>query len=239
MARVGIIADTHFPFTHPMYLRFVQDVFNTWRVNRIVHIGDVVEAHALSFHEHDPNGLSAESEADAASKEIDHWRSVFPSLKVCIGNHDERQFRAARAAGIPDRYIKSYATLFGTPKWKWDFSHVIDGVLYEHGTGTSGKDAAYNRAVQKRTSLVMGHVHAYGGVKWNCNEFDAIFGMNVGCGLDCKSYAANYGRAFAIRPVLGCGVVLDGNRAVFERMACGSGEKYHRKRAGRRCKRAT
>lgn len=234
MSRVGIIGDTHAPFTHCMYLRFCQDIFEQWGVDQIVHIGDVIDAHALSFHEHDPNGRSAEDEAAQAAVELEKWKHVFPKAKVCIGNHDERHFRQAKRSGLPSRFLRGYAEVWRTPHWLWDFAHVVDGILYEHGTGTSGKDAAINRAVQKRRSLVIGHVHSYAGVKHHANEFDCIFGMNVGCGIDCRAYAFDYGKAFPIRPVLGCGVVLDGEHAFFEKMACGKGEKYHRSRAKRR-----
>lgn len=225
---VGIIGDTHLPFCHPAYLRFCRDTFRRHNVKQVVHIGDVVDAHALSFHEHNPNGQSAEDEASRAARELVKWKRAFPDLKVCIGNHDERHFRTARKAGMPDRYLRSYADVWDTPGWKWDFSHRIDGVLYEHGTGTTGKDAAMNRATQKRTSLVMGHVHAFAGVKYHSNEFDRIFGLNVGCGIDCRAYAFDYGKAFPIRPVLGCGIVRDGTEAVFVPMPCGPKEKYHR-----------
>lgn len=225
--RIGIVGDVHEPFTHPMYRRFVQDVFTQWRVNHVHFIGDIVDLHALSFWEHDPNGMSAEGESAEAARGVEAWRETFPRATVSIGNHDERQYRKARKAGIPDRFIRDYRDVWNTPKWDWQFSHTFDGVLYEHGTGTSGKDAAFNRAHQKRCSLVMGHVHSYPGVKWHANEFNRIFGMNVGCGVDNDAYAMAYGKAFPIRPVLGCGVVIDGY-PYFEPMPCGVGEAYHR-----------
>ena len=217
-----------------MYLRFVQDVFEKWNINRVHFVGDIIDSHAISFWEHDPDGHSAGAEADAASKSLEKWRAAFPKATVCIGNHDERHFRVAKKAGLPGRFIRAYKDVWETPKWNWDFSHVIDGVLYEHGTGTSGKDAAINRAMQKRMSLVMGHVHSFAGVKWHANEFNAIFGMNAGCGIDCRAYAFDYGKAFPIRPVLGCGVVLDGYHAYFTPMPCGKGERYSRTRAGKK-----
>lgn len=228
---VGIIGDTHFPFVHPMYLAFVSDTFAAWDVNTIVHIGDVVDGHAISFHEHDPNGKSAEDEAALACKELEAWKKAFPKALVCIGNHDERHYRQAKRTGLPARFLRGYSAVWDTPHWRWDFAHGVDGVLYEHGTGSSGKDAALNRAVQKRRSSVIGHVHSYAGVKFHANEFDCIFGLNVGCGIDCRAYAFDYGKAFPIRPVLGCGIVLDGEHAFFERMQCGVKEPYHRSRA--------
>lgn len=231
--RIGIVGDVHEPFTHPMYRKFVSDVFDSWDVRHVHFVGDLVDLHALGFWDHDPNGLSAESESEAAAVGVQRWRDQFPKATVSIGNHDERQYRRARKAGIPDRYIRDYADVWQTPKWDWQMWHRFDGVLYEHGTGSSGKDAALNRAVQKRTSLVMGHVHSYAGCKYHTNEFSRIFGLNVGCGVDCEAYAMAYGRPFPIRPVLGCGVVIDGEAAYFEPMPCGVGERYHKSKGGK------
>ncbi len=231
--RIGVVGDIHEPFVHPMYRRFCIDTFAKWKVNHVHFIGDIVDLHALSQWDHDPDGRSAGDECKLAEAGVKKWHRTFNGASVSIGNHDERHFRLAKKNGMASRFLKDYANVWSTPTWDWRFSHRWDGVLYEHGTGSSGKDAAINRAIQKRTSLAMGHVHCWAGVKWHTNEDDAIFGMNVGCGVDPKAYAFEYGKAFAIRPVLGCGVVIDGEPH-FLRMQCGRGEKYHRRRAGKR-----
>lgn len=229
--RIGIVGDPHLPFCHPKYLRFCKDTFAKWRVNKIHIIGDLVDNHAISTSwDHDPNGYSAGHELEAALKQIERWKTAFPKATVSIGNHDTRAFRAANKAGLPDKFLKSYAEVWETPRWDWQFSHTFDGVLYEHGTGSSGKDAAIDRAIQKRTKLVMGHTHTYAGVKWHTNETSRIFGLQVGCGIYMPSYAFAYGRDFPVRPVLGCGVVIDGDEAHFIPMPCGRGEKYHARR---------
>lgn len=229
--RVGIVADLHEPFTHPMYMRFVMDTFNQWGVTKIHFIGDIVDNHALSFYQHDPNGLSAEGEAVLAEEHVAEWYKNFPKATVSVGNHDERHYRVARRYGIPDRYVRGYKDIWNTPGWNWSVSTIYDDVLYEHGTGSSGKDAALNRAMEKRTSLVMGHTHAFPGVKYHANDFDRIFALQVGCGIDHNAYAFAYSKAFATRGVLGCGIVIDGVFAYFEPMPCGPSEKYHRSRA--------
>lgn len=231
--RVGIVGDIHEPFAHPMYRRFCMDMFRKWRVDHVHFAGDIVDQHALSFWDHDPNGFSAEGEALDAKPRVKRWHRTFQG-SVSIGNHDERHFRVARKAGLPDRYLRSYAEVWDTPNWDWRFEHLIDGVCYEHGTGTSGKDAAMNLAIQKRMSVCIGHVHSYPGAKYHANPKSVIFGLNAGCGIDCKAYAFAYGKAFPVRPVLGCGIVIDGDVAFFEIMPCGRGQKYHRSRAGRR-----
>lgn len=228
--RVGIVGDVHLPFEHAHYLRFCLDVFKAWKVDHIHLIGDIVDGHALSFWEHNPNGRSAEDEAAEALEKMKEWKKRIKAATVSIGNHDARHYRTARKAGIPDRYMRDYATVWGTPGWDWRESHVIDHVLYEHGIGTSGKDAAINRAMQKRCSTVIGHTHTYAGIKWHANEFDRIFGLNAGCGIDIDRYAFEYAKPFPIRPVLGCGIVIDGLYAYFEPMSCGKGEEYHKRR---------
>jgi predicted phosphodiesterase len=229
--RIGIVGDVHIPFEHPLYLEFIADTFRQWRIDRVHFAGDVVDAHALSFHEHNPNGRSAEDEAAEATARVRRWYRRWPCASVAIGNHDARHFRVARKGGIPDRYVRTYGEVWNTPGWSWAESHIMDGVVYEHGIGTSGKDAAINRAVQKRCSTVIGHVHSYAGVKWHANEFDRIFGLNAGCGIDIDQYAFEYAKPFSVRPVLGCGIVLDGEFAFFEPMPCGRREKYHKSRA--------
>lgn len=230
MARVGVVGDLHLPFVHPRYLQFIKDTFAAWQVDQVVFIGDIVDCHALGFWDSDPNGRSAEDEAALAKKGVQIWRKAIPKGKVCIGNHDERHYRTARKAGIPDRYLRGYAEVWGTPGWDWRESHHVDGVVYEHGTGTSGKDAAFNRASKKRRSLVMGHTHTYAGVKYHTNDFDRIFGLGVGCGIDCRAYAMAYAKPFVDRPVLGCGIVLDGKYAYFEPMAISPSEPYSRRK---------
>ena len=43
--------------------------------------------------------------------------------------------------------------------------------------------------------------------------------MQVGCGIDVKAAAMDYGKKFNQKPILGCGVVVDGELAVFEPMS--------------------
>jgi predicted phosphodiesterase len=231
MSVVLVIGDTHFPFVHPMYRQFCADVGKKHKADWVHHIGDVVDAHAISFHEHDPDGHSPSRELDLACEEIERWKKTFPQMSVSIGNHCERHVRAARKAGLSGRYIKTYKDLFETPDWDWQFEHVWESVLYTHGTGSAGKDAAINLAIQRRSSVAQGHTHTFPGVKYHANQSSIIFGMNCGVGLDDRSYAFAYGRNFVTKPVLGCGVVRDGEEATFVPMPCASGQAYHRSRA--------
>jgi predicted phosphodiesterase len=213
---VGIISDTHAPFTKEGYLEFVSDTFDRFGIDEVVHIGDEVVYHAISFHPSDPEGLSAGDEFQETLKCLEPWFKRFPDVKVCIGNHTERGYRMAMKSGLPSYMLKDYKQLWEAPVgWDWQFQHELHGVIYTHGTGSSGKTAHELRAQANRQSTVIGHIHSHAGIKFMASDKDLIFGMNVGCGIDVNSYAMAYGKVYPSRPVIGCGVVLDHGREPF------------------------
>jgi predicted phosphodiesterase len=223
--RVGIIGDTHEPFTHPDYRNFCYKTFEQFKVTKIVHIGDEVDNHALSYHEHNPNGDSAEAEAEKAMKAMEKWYKTFPNVDVIVGNHSALPHRQATTAGIPKRFMKAYEDVWEAPKgWKWHTDIDIDHVKYIHGIGSSGQLGAITRAIRSRQSTVIGHIHSFGGVSYQASDTDLIFGLNVGCGIDTRSYAFEYGKPFVNKPTLGCGIVIDGFRGIFYPMNLG--KKY-------------
>tara|TARA_R110000787_G_scaffold87489_3_gene186385 strand:+ start:11270 stop:12031 length:762 start_codon:yes stop_codon:yes gene_type:complete len=221
---VGIIGDTHEPFCLPEYRNWCYEIFNRFGVSEIVHIGDEVDNHALSYHENSDGAFDAMREAEMAQTAMDKWYKTFPDVKVCVGNHSALPFRKATSSGIPKRFLKTYEEIWNAPKgWKWELQWEIDGVLYEHGTGTSGQNGARNRASANRQSTVIGHSHSFGGVSYMASRNDMIYGLNVGCGIDNSSYAMAYGKQFPKKPTIGCGVVLDGGRTgIFVPMDLGS-----------------
>jgi len=206
---VLVIADTHFPFVKKGYLDFCLDIGRRVKCKRFVHIGDLCDNHAISYHEHDPNGRSPIDEMVEADKHLKEWFKAFPSLFLCRANHDLVD-RKARTEGLPDRLFKPFREIWGLPRgWQNEFSFEIDGVRYQHGTGYSGDSAHLKAAYNNRQSTVIGHTHANAAIGYLANEKDCIFGMNVGCGIDRNTYAMNYGRDFKKKPIISCGVVTD------------------------------
>jgi hypothetical protein len=53
-------------------------------------------------------------------------------------------------------------------------------------------------------------------VRWWANPEFRVFGMSVGCGIDINRLQFEYGRKITAKPILGCGVVLNGRQAYFE-----------------------
>lgn len=218
MSRVLVIGDTHFPACHEQYLEFVKDVHRKYKCNKVVHIGDVVDHHTISFHKKHPESLGACAEYTKAKESIIKWQRVFNDVLVCIGNHDERVFRLAADQGIPQLYIKHYKEIYETKNWRWDYNHIIDGVYYSHGTGTGGMFPAFNVMKSQACSCVLGHHHSIAGINWLVGPKTRYFGMDVGSGVNHTHLGFSYGQNHIKKPIVSCGVVIDGKHPYLEVM---------------------
>jgi len=218
---VLVIGDLHEPFTREGYLGFCAQTGLAFGASEVVFIGDIVDNHALSYHDHDPCGMSPGDELSRAREALKKWAAVFPKARVCIGNHDARIHIRAHKSGLPGNILKTLGEIYGTPGWDYQLRHELDGVLYLHGTRYSGMTAHRRIAMENRQSTVIGHIHAHAGVCYLASPMDLIFGMNVGCGVDEHTYAMEYGKDFQIKPVLGCGIVYDKKEAHFIPMDLG------------------
>ena len=227
MSRVLVVGDVHEPVAHPGYLQFCLDLYEAWNCDTVMMIGDVVDWHSVSFHARHPDCPGPSDEYELAYAAIQKWVKAFPDAIVTIGNHDERLIRLAQSTNIPSRFIRDYAEVWDTPGWKWVHEHILDDVYYFHGTGFSGKYPAANAVTRMAMSVVMGHVHSAGGVKWLVNPQKRMFGMDTGCGIDDRAAAFAYGHHLKTRSVLSAGVVLDGI-PYHEIMPISRGDLYHR-----------
>uniref|UniRef100_A0A6M3LIS1 Putative calcineurin-like phosphoesterase n=1 Tax=viral metagenome TaxID=1070528 RepID=A0A6M3LIS1_9ZZZZ len=210
---IGVIADTHIPFEYKHYLSFCQQTFKEYKCTKIIHIGDLVDNHAISYHEVDCDGMSAEDEMKEADKHLKKWYKAFPKLKLCRGNHDRMVDRKGKTSNLPKRVFKKFRDIWGLPfDWEDDWSFKINGILFQHGSGYASKYSHIQCAYDQRMNVVIGHNHCVLGVDYLESEQNRIFGMSVGCGIDVKSYAMAYQRDFRRKPVKGCGVILENGK---------------------------
>jgi hypothetical protein len=211
MSKVLIIADTQHPFDHKDYLRFLKAVSKKYSCDTFVHVGDEIDSHALADWDHDPDGMSAGDELKAAIKRLKPYYEAFPEVRVCESNHTARAFRKAFKAGINKAWLKDYREALQAPKgWQWADKYEIDGVVYKHGLGYSGQAGALKAAMDEMKPCVIGHLHSDAGILYWANTERLLFGMNVGSGIDRKSYAFEYGKHMRKKPILSCGVVING-----------------------------
>jgi hypothetical protein len=212
-SRVLVVGDLHEPFSHAKYLDFCIDTYNNFNCNKVVFIGDLIDNHATSNWGSDPEGRGVADELELAVEKLKLWYKQFPEATVTLGNHDIRPFKKAFKAGLPSKWLKGFNELIEAPKrWRFVERIFIDGVLYEHGT-QSGDMAAVNVARNHRCSVVVGHGHSFSGVRYLSSSVNGtIFAANVGCGIDENAYAFAYGKSESRRPVISCGVVLEGKQ---------------------------
>ncbi len=221
MSRVLVIGDTHCPAMHPKYIGFLKKIEKKYKCNRVVHIGDSVDWNAISFHEKCPHMPSPAEEYKLAKKQIAKLYKAFPDLDYMVGNHSDLPARKARATGLPEDVLRPFNELWDVPRWRVhermdDF--ILDGVIYRHGDKEKkGRMAALNNAKEQHAPVVQGHFHAQFGIEYAANQFRAIWGMQVGCGVQPGHPNMKYSKQYSARPILGCGVVINGNPYV-ERM---------------------
>ena len=202
-----VIGDLHEPFTKSGYLEFCREQQEIHNCGTIIFIGDLIDNHFSSYHETDPDGYSAGFELDLAIENISNWYYTFPQATIIIGNHDRLVYRKAFSSGLSKRWIKDYAEVLETPNWKFVENINLFGINFNHGEGGTAR----NRAKSELQSQVQGHLHTQLYSEFMVGANYIIFGMQVGCGVDNKSYAMAYGRNFK-KPALGCGVILNDGR---------------------------
>jgi len=219
---VLVIGDCHAPAMHPKYIPFLKKIHKKHNCGRVVHIGDIVDWAALSYHEKEAFMPNPVDEFKEAQKQVKALHKAFPKADLLIGNHDSLPSRKASNLGLPEEVLRDFDRLWQLDGWTIHPRYAdleIDDVIYRHGDkGKGGLMAAYKNCIAEFKSVVQGHLHAQAGVVYHANGGDCVFGMQVGCGVDHSHPAMNYGRVYAAKPILGCGVVYSSKLAFFEPM---------------------
>lgn len=206
---VLIIGDLHLPFSLNGYLEHCIDTYKKYNCNEVIFIGDIIDNHASSYHETNPDGSNAGQELAKAIKDVSKWYKAFPKASIIIGNHDRIIMRKAYSSGLSRHWIKDYNEVLNTPDWNFIESIEIDNVKYIHGEGGTAR----SRVKGDLQSIVQGHLHTQCYIEWFVGNKFKLFSMQVGCGIDHKSYAMAYAKENK-KPAIACGVVLDGTTAI-------------------------
>lgn len=207
------IPDLHCPFQHQDALEFLKAVRDRYRPTKILCLGDEIDAHAFSRYPKDPNGLSPGDEISKAREALYPFYREFPNVMVCESNHTVRGHKLAFQAGLPQVFLSHISVVLNAPDgWVWKNRWIIDDVVYMHGdAGKSGAYAHINYMKALKKSVVIGHIHSYGGVNYE----GALWGMNAGCLIDHEQYCFSYAKNMPIPVSLGCGLIMGGKEAHF------------------------
>jgi len=122
------------------YVDFLKDIQRKYKIKQdhVIHIGDLVDLHCLSFHKKTPEHVAADFEYKKALQQIRTLTKAFPRCQMLMGNHDALPMRLAVEIGLPTNYLKNFNNVFELPKgWVvYPRYHqlIIDNVLYQHAS---------------------------------------------------------------------------------------------------------
>ena len=209
--KILVISDMHLPYQHKDSIIFLKEIKKEFKPDMIVNIGDLLDFHAISMHEHNPDLYSAGMELDKAKEYIKQLEDIFPEVVEVDSNHSSLVYRRALKFGMSKQFLKPYGEFLGTRKWTW-----VDDLTLTMSDGkrcffTHGRSADILKVSQTMgMSAVQGHYHTKFLISYWANPDNLFFAMNVGCLINQKSMAFNYAKNFKTRFILGCGIILNG-----------------------------
>jgi hypothetical protein len=176
------------------------------------HITVSGNCHAMSFHDSDPDLMSAGDELEAAIEQLEPLYDLFPVADVIDSNHGSMAYRRGKHAGIPRKYIKDYNDVLDSPPgWRWHMELLVkvpggNEVLFHHGLSKN----VMKVVAQRGMCVVQGHYHTEFTIGYLGNPNHLLWGMTVGCSIDGRSLAFAYDRTNLGRPIIGHGLIING-----------------------------
>jgi len=210
---VLVISDLHIPYHHKDAFSFLRALKDKYKPDMVVNIGDELDHHAISMHEHNPDLMSAGDELRNARHYIKQLEEIFPRMTIVHSNHSSLVYRRALKYGLPKDYLKSYNEFLGVGKgWQWvdDLTLTLsDGTrcFFTHGMSAD----VLKVAQQYGMNTVQGHYHTKFSIGYYSNPDALIWGMQVGCLINQKSMAFDYAKNFKSRFIVGCGMIINGH----------------------------
>jgi len=209
---VLVISDLHIPYHHQDAFDFLKALKKKYKPDMIVNIGDELDHHAISMHEHNPDLMSAGDELKNSRVYVRELEKIFPRMTLVHSNHSSLVYRRALKYGLPKDYLKSYNEFLGVGNgWKWvdDLTITLsDGsrCFFTHGISAD----VLKVAAQYGMNTVQGHFHTKFSIGYFSNPDALIWGMQVGCLINQKSMAFDYAKNFKSRFIVGCGMIING-----------------------------
>lgn len=207
-----VISDLHCPYNHPSAIAFLKAIKLKYKPDRVICIGDEIDWHSISFHEHNGNLFSPGHELEAAIKELKKLYALFPEVTVLDSNHGSLVLRKAIANGLPSRVIRSPKEFLEAPQgWHWASSLTIkasngESIHLHHGKISDALKISSSIGM----NFICGHFHEQFSIKTWASPMKQCWSMNVGCLIDDEELCFNYNKLNLKTPILGCGIVLEG-----------------------------
>ena len=212
-SRIAVLGDIHSPWFHPDCPKFVQAIEKKYSPDKWISIGDEIDNHAISYHEHDPNLPSPAVELEAAIKKMQWLYRLAPEMDILESNHGSLVYRKAKSAGLPKHVLKSYRDILQAPPgWKWHFEltqKMSDGNLVYFHHGKTGKQGSLSQT--QSMCSVQGHFHERFHITYWANSKGLYWDCHTGCLIDWKSLAMVYAKNNLKRPIIGSLIIINGH----------------------------
>lgn len=209
---VLVISDMHIPYSHKDLIPFLTAIKEEYDLDKVVCIGDEVDNHAMSFHDSDPDLPSAGDELEVAIEMLKPIYELFPKITLVDSNHGSMHYRKGKHHGVPRKYLRDYGDILEAPKgWEW-YPHIkltcSDGskVYFHHGLKKQGLRVAQEMGM----NFVQGHFHNDFNINYASSPDKLLWNMTVGCLIDDDALAFEYNKTNMGRPIIGCGIILEG-----------------------------
>ena len=213
------MSDTQNPYHHEKALAFAAYLKRHYRIpdENCYHVGDETDSFWGGMW---PKSIetkhTALQELAAMRESIAEWYAVFQKMKLAESNHGLRWKRKALAAEIPSQLLIRYRDLLQAPEgWVWKKHWRVDckfPFIVEHGDDHGGQTPHISALMTNGMSTVIGHHHSKAGTHFVKTNGFTGWGMAVGALIDFDAHAFDYARNAKLKPVLGCGVVVDDGR---------------------------
>lgn len=207
-----VISDLHAPYSHIDTVPFLKAIKKKYKPTRVILSGDEVDYHAISFHDSDPDLDSPGKELEKAIAQLEPIYRLFPVAEVLESNHGSLVMRKALANGLSTKFFKTPGEIIKAPKgWSWHFDIITIlptgfSCYFHHSKGANVKKNSQGMGI----SFVQGHHHESFEIQYWGNPNALLFGMTVGCLVDPNSLAMAYNKNNLKRPVIGCGIIIEG-----------------------------
>lgn len=211
-ARILVISDLHQPYGHSDTVAFLKAIKTKYKPDRVIFTGDEIDAHSLSFHEHNPDLLSPSDELQTAINRLQPLYRLFPEADIMESNHGSMVYRKGVFHGLPRHVFKSYRDVLEAPKgWRWHPHMVLRLSNGQHTYFCHSKGSDILKVSQAMgMSVVQGHSHERFEIRYWANSLGLYWGMHVGCLVDDDSLAFNYNKVNLKRPLIGSAMIING-----------------------------
>ena len=104
------ISDQHSPYHHPDTLDFLAAIKKEYKPDCIVNMGDELDWHSISFHDHHPGLRAPKDELTEAKIFFKELHKMFPKMELLDSNHGSQVSKSKNKSNYKNQHHQSTST---------------------------------------------------------------------------------------------------------------------------------